>query len=57
MGPSQKAEKIVRYVAGISRRLNEINRDSPQIPKWAWKSVKKQQEEGSTTYKADRGPK
>jgi hypothetical protein len=34
-------------------RLSEINAESPQIPKWAWKSVKKQREEGSTAYKAD----
>jgi hypothetical protein len=32
-------------------RLNEINRDSPQIPRWAWKSVPKQKKEGSTSYK------
>ncbi|MEM9541878.1 MAG: SLATT domain-containing protein [Cyanobacteria bacterium P01_E01_bin.42] len=43
-------EKAVQAVQQYRKRLNEINRDSPQIPKWAWKSVKKQQIEGSTTY-------
>ena len=31
-------------------RMTAINQESPQIPKWAWKSVDKQIKEGSTTY-------
>jgi hypothetical protein len=33
--------------------LISINQEAPDITKWAWKSVKKQKEEGSTTYKTD----
>lgn len=37
-------------VSKIRDRLTEINSESPQIPRWAWKSVDKQKSEGSTTY-------
>lgn len=30
--------------------MTAINQESPQIPKWAWKSVDKQIAEGSTSY-------
>jgi len=44
-------EKAVHAAQQYRKRLNDINRDAPQIPKWAWKSVKQQEEEGSTSYK------
>ncbi len=47
-------EKAVQAAQQYRKRLNEINRDAPQIPKWAWKSVEKQEKEGSTTYQIDR---
>lgn len=47
-------EKAVQTVQSYRVRLNEINRDAPQIPKWAWKSVRRQQAEGSTSYETDR---
>jgi hypothetical protein len=47
-------EKAVEAVQLYRKRLNEINRDSPQIPKWAWKSVQKQRAEGSTEYAAEK---
>lgn len=31
-------------------RLNEINKESPQIPEWAWRSVDVQRAAGSTAY-------
>lgn len=43
-------EKAVETAQAYRRRLNEINRDAPQPPKWAWKSVPKQLEEGSVSY-------
>lgn len=46
-------ENAVRTVQGYRQRLNEINRDAPQIPKWAWKSVSKQRAEGSVSYRID----
>ena len=46
-------EKAVQMVQQYRRRINDINRDAPQIPKWAWKSVSRQKEEGSTIYKTD----
>jgi hypothetical protein len=49
-------EKAVQTVQGYRQRLNEINRDSPQIPKWAWKSVRTQRLEGSTQYESDNKP-
>ena len=47
---ASSCEKAVQTVQAYRRRLNEINRDAPQIPKWAWLSVKKQRDEGSTRY-------
>ncbi len=47
-------EKAVQTAQQYRNRLNEINRDAPQIPRWAWKSIKKQKDEGSTTYQSDR---
>lgn len=47
-------EKAAQTVQTYRQRLNEINRDAPQIPKWAWRSVKKQREEGSTAYSEKR---
>ncbi|WP_143762923.1 SLATT domain-containing protein [Ramlibacter tataouinensis] len=47
-------EKAVQTVQTYRQRLNEINRDSPQIPKWAWKSVRPQRLEGSTQYESDK---
>lgn len=32
------------------KEMTTINQESPQIPKWAWKSVDKQIKEGSTSY-------
>ena len=46
-------EKAVQTVQSYRQRLNEINRDAPQIPKWAWRSVKRQRDEGSTRYRAE----
>ncbi len=48
-----KIGQSLQIVQQYRKRLNEINRDSPQIPKWAWKSVDKQRKEGSTRYKID----
>jgi hypothetical protein len=43
-------EKAVQTAQSYRSRLNEINKDSPQIPKWAWKSVVRQRAEGSVSY-------
>ena len=43
-------EAAVKRVQLYRQRLNEINRDAPQIPRWAWKSVQKQRKEGSVSY-------
>lgn len=51
---ADSCEKAVQTVQTYRRRLNEINRDAPQIPKWAWLGVKKQKEEGSTRYALER---
>lgn len=40
----------VKCVQSYRQRLNEINRDAPQIPKWAWENTKKQKSEGSVSY-------
>lgn len=47
---SSTCENAVLAVQGYRKRLNEINRESPQIPHWAWISVQRQREAGSTTY-------
>lgn len=45
-----KIDQAVQMVQQYRKRLCDINRDSPQIPKWAWESVDEQRKEGSTTY-------
>lgn len=47
---SSFCEEAVKTVQGYRARLNEINSDAPQIPRWAWKSVQKQRDEGSVSY-------
>ena len=42
----QAKQTAVKY----RTEINDINNDSPQIPKWAWKNTQKQQDEGSTRY-------
>jgi hypothetical protein len=42
----QAAEAAKQY----RDRLNSINRNSPQLPKWAWRSVSRQRLEGSVSY-------
>lgn len=44
-------EAAVKAVQGYRARLNGINCDAPQIPKWAWKATRKQREEGSVSYR------
>lgn len=46
-------EKAVQTALAYRRRLNEINKDAPQIPKWAWRSVKRQRSEGSVSYNSE----
>lgn len=43
-------EKAKETIQKYREDLNEINNESPQIPKWAWKNTQKQQDEGSTDY-------
>ncbi|MEZ8153015.1 SLATT domain-containing protein [Vibrio splendidus] len=47
-------EKAVSAAQQYRKRLNDINRDAPQIPKWAWKSVKAQRQEGSVKYQFEK---
>lgn len=46
-------KEAVQMARQYRERLNEINNDAPQIPRWAWKSVRKQRLEGSTSYRVD----
>jgi hypothetical protein len=41
------AKKIAQAYRSL---MTSINQESPQIPRWAWKSVDKQRKEGSTRY-------
>jgi hypothetical protein len=50
---ASSCEKAAKTVQDYRHRLNEINRDAPQIPKWAWKSVNKQRAEGSVSYQLE----
>jgi len=45
------ATEAAETVKICRERINEVNHDSPQIPRWAWKSVDVQKEEGSTSYR------
>jgi hypothetical protein len=40
-------------VIKVRDRLNEIGAESPQIPKWAWKSVSRQRAAGVVAYSSD----
>jgi hypothetical protein len=46
-------EAAVKAVQGYRARLNDINGDAPQIPKWAWKATHRQREEGSVSYNGE----
>lgn len=47
-------EAAVTAVQGYRARLNDINGDAPQIPKWAWKATQRQRDEGSVSYAGER---
>ncbi len=47
---SQQCADAMKRAQIYRQRLNDINRDAPQIPRWAWKSIKKQTDEGSVSY-------
>jgi hypothetical protein len=47
------SKEAAQMVKQYRDRLSEINRNSPQIPHWAWKTVSKQREEGSTSYEIE----
>lgn len=49
-----KNEDARKMAQQYREELNEINLESPQIPKWAWKSTQKQQNEGSTKYEKEK---
>lgn len=52
------SEKVAEAVSAVQRyrqRLNDINRDAPQIPYWAYKKGNRQKEQGSTRYIGQRG--
>src|ERR1035441_6590113 len=41
------AEGACSLARRMRERLNEVNKESPQIPEWAWRSVDHQREKGS----------
>jgi hypothetical protein len=43
----------VKAVQGYRARLNDINGDAPQIPKWAWRATRRQREDGSVSYRGE----
>ena len=45
-----KAEQAAQAAKQYRDRLNSINRNSPQLPKRAWRSVSRQRAEGSVSY-------
>lgn len=46
-------KEAVHVVRQYRDRLNEINNNSPQIPRWAWRNTQAQRIEGSTSYRLD----
>ncbi|MGH9893394.1 MAG: SLATT domain-containing protein [bacterium] len=46
-------KEAVHVVRQYRDRLNEINNNSPQIPRWAWRNTQAQRLEGSTSYRLD----
>lgn len=46
--------KIVESLKKLNDRRNELNLESPQIPKWAFKKARKGIEEGEAEYKIDK---
>jgi hypothetical protein len=53
---STTCEKAAEKVQTYRRRLNELNEKAPQIPRWAWKGVRRQRSEGSVSYNMDNQP-
>ncbi|WP_143516031.1 MULTISPECIES: SLATT domain-containing protein [unclassified Pseudomonas] len=51
---SKKVADAVSAVQRYRQRLNDINRDAPQIPYWAYKKGNRQKAQGSTRYIAQK---
>ena len=51
---SKKVADAVSAVQRYRQRLNDINRDAPQIPYWAYKKGNRQKAQGSTRYIAEK---
>ncbi len=47
------AERAAQAAREYRDRMNSINRNSPQLPNWAWKSVSAQRAAGSVNYSVE----
>lgn len=49
-----KLDLAKKTVQDYRETMTNINQESPQIPRWAWKSVDRQVSEGSTNYEIEK---
>ena len=47
---ASSCDEAVKAARSYRERLNDINKDAPQIPKWAWKGAQRQRAAGSVSY-------
>ena len=47
---ASSCDEAVKAARSYRERLNDINKDAPQIPKWAWTNAKRQRDAGSVSY-------
>lgn len=47
---ASSCDDAVKAAQSYRERLNDINKDAPQIPKWAWKGARRQRVAGSVSY-------
>ena len=46
-------QEIIRHLKELAKQRDELNQNSPQIPRWAFKKARKGIEEGEADYKVD----
>lgn len=46
-------QELIRQLKELAKRRDELNQNSPQIPRWVYKKARKGIEEGEADYKVD----
>jgi hypothetical protein len=52
-GENNSIQELTKQLKELAKQRNELNQNSPQIPRWAFKRAKKGIEGGEANYKVD----